>query len=197
MDKPFSQACENNKGPILSILERVLADKKRVLEIGSGTGQHAVHFAGHLNHLIWQTSDQSAYHDGIRCWLEEAQLANLLPPKSITIGQDTLPGEHYDAVYSANTAHIMQPADVRLLMRQVSELLPAGGVFCQYGPFTENGVHSSQSNKDFDRSLRARGYGGYRDINELKGWSHSLVLEEINSMPANNLLLIWRNTVHR
>lgn len=192
MDKPFSQACENNKGPILSILNRVLADKTRVLEIGSGTGQHAVYFGAQLRHLVWQTSDQDSYHDGIRCWLAEAQLANVLPPISLTIGRGNFPASDYDAVYSANTAHIMQRADVVLLMQQVSDLLPAGGVFCQYGPFTENGAHSSQSNEDFDRSLRARGYGGYRDISELKKWSKALVLEEVNRMPANNLLLVWR-----
>lgn len=197
MDKPFSQACENNKGPILAILNRVLADKKRVLEIGSGTGQHAVYFGEHLRHLIWQTSDQDPYHEGIMQWLAEAQLANVLPPKSITIGRCELPAEDYDAVYSANTAHIMQPAEVESLMYQVNELLPVGGVFCQYGPFTENGVHSSQSNQDFDRSLRVRGYGGYRDISELESWSKSLILEEMTSMPANNLLLVWRKMQRR
>ncbi|GGW73846.1 DUF938 domain-containing protein [Alteromonas halophila] len=192
MDKPFSQACENNKGPILQVLRRVLADKKRVLEIGSGTGQHAVHFAANLPHLTWQTSDQRQYHSGIHQWLADAGLDNVRPPQLITIGEHRLPANTFDAVYSANTAHIMQPHEVKAMMQQVAAALPEKGVFCQYGPFLRQGKYSSQSNRDFDASLRAQGYGGYRDIEELQSWADTLIIEEINTMPANNLLLIWR-----
>ncbi len=192
MAKPFSQACENNKGPILSILQRELANAQQVLEIGSGTGQHAVHFGANLTHLTWQTSDQPEYHAGIKSWLADAELQNVLPPLNVTIGETTLPSNVYDAIFTANTAHIMQRHEAKLMMQQIGHTLPQGGVFCQYGPFTQDGEHSSVSNRDFDRSLREQGYGGYRDISELKHWANLLTLQQVNSMPANNLLLVWR-----
>ncbi|MEW9797513.1 DUF938 domain-containing protein [Alteromonas sp. CYL-A6] len=193
-DKPFSQACENNKGPILSHLAREFARTTRVLEIGSGTGQHAVHFAAHLPHLTWQTSDQPHYHAGITAWAEEARLANLRLPLTLTIGEEAIPQAQFDGVFTANTAHIMQKEEVQRLMHDVSTALPDGGVFCQYGPFTQNGVFSSDSNRDFHQSLLERGLGGYRDITELQAWRGKLVLNAIHDMPANNLLLVWKKS---
>ncbi|OFC68906.1 DUF938 domain-containing protein [Alteromonas confluentis] len=189
---PFSQACENNKGPILAILKDAFADRKRVLEVGSGTGQHAVHFAPNLPHLIWQTSDQPVYHEGIKLWLSAYPSENLLSPLSLTVGQGELPFAEYDAVYSANTAHIMQKAEIAEMMQTLSEALPQGGVFCQYGPFTDDGVFSSHSNREFHLSLLERGCGGYRDIQELEAWAPALTLVEVHTMPANNLLLQWK-----
>lgn len=190
-DKPFSQACENNKRPILEILNGAFARCSRVLEIGSGTGQHAVFLAANLPHLQWQTSDQAAYHDGIRAWQQAHGTDNCLPPRALTIGQDDIPPTEFDGIFTANTAHIMQKHEVTLLMQQVSAALPAGGVFCQYGPFTQQGAFNSDSNRDFHASLIARGYGGYRDLDELQQWAPALTLSQVHTMPANNLMLVW------
>lgn len=190
-DKPFSQACENNKGPILEVLKQAFATRKHILEIGSGTGQHAVFFSAHLPHLLWQTSDQAEYHPGILAWKEEANVLNCKAPITLKIGEQSIPEKLFDGIFTANTAHIMQPDEVKLMMQQISNVLPPGGVFCQYGPFTENGEFSSQSNADFHASLLARGFGGYRDISELIQWAPSLTLESTYRMPANNLCLVW------
>lgn len=189
---PFSQACENNKGPILTILKDAFADRQRVLEVGSGTGQHAVHFAPNMPHLIWQTSDQPENHFAIHRWMNRYPSKNLMSPLSLTVGQDGLPFADFDAVYSANTAHIMQKAEIAEMMQTLSAELPEGGVFCQYGPFTDNGVFSSDSNREFHQSLLERGCGGYRDIQELEAWAPALTLVKIHTMPANNLLLQWK-----
>ncbi|MDM7860097.1 DUF938 domain-containing protein [Alteromonas sp. ASW11-36] len=191
VNKPFSQACENNKAPILAQLQRHFAKATSVLEIGSGTGQHAVHFAAGLPHLQWHTSDQPHYHAGIEAWLNEAGLANLHSPVNFTVGLDTWPNIHIDAVFSANTAHIMQHDEVKVMQQVVAERLPQNGVFCQYGPFTTNGVFDGQSNADFHQYLLSEGCGGYRDISELQAWAPQLTLSENIVMPANNRLLVW------
>lgn len=192
MTKPFSQACENNKQPILAELSQAFANSKTVLEIGSGTGQHAVHFARHLPHLSWHTSDVEDNHAGIQAWIHEAGLANLFDPITLKIGEHPFPAIPFDAVYSANTAHIMFADEVALMMKIIGEMLPPKGVFCQYGPFTRNGEFSSQSNLQFHHNLLSRGLGGYKDISQLQVWSEGLLtLQQIIPMPANNLLLIW------
>lgn len=193
-DKPFSQACENNKQAILEQLLVVLGNTKSVLEIGSGSGQHAVHFAAGLAHLVWHTSDQQRYHDGINQWIREYHLDNLRAPIKFKIGEHNWPVLNIDAVFTANTAHIMQKTEVRQLMKLVGAHLPIDGIFCQYGPFTENGEFNSQSNLDFHQTLVDQGYGGYRDLNELKAWAEPLTLIEKINMPANNCLLVWCKT---
>lgn len=194
MNKPFSQACENNKGPILAVLKAYFAQAKRVLEIGSGTGQHAVYFAQHLPHLIWQTSDAVANHAGINQWIAAYPSKNVRAPLAFLIGDSPWPEIHCDGVFSANTAHIMQKYEVKLMMETISEALPVGGVFCQYGPFTQDGQFSSQSNFEFDLQLKSNGFGGIRDINELQMWAGRVDLVDIITMPANNLCLIWSKT---
>lgn len=191
---PYSQACENNKAPILAILKQAFATTSKVLEVGSGTGQHAVHFAANLPHLQWHTSDQEEYHLGLHRRFEAYPCENLHPPIVLKVGQSALPFARYDSVFTANTAHIMQKAEIALMMQTLSEDLPQGGCVCQYGPFTQNGVFSSQSNADFHEYLVTNGYGGYRDIDELKMWAPRLSLVHIHAMPANNLLLEWRKT---
>jgi hypothetical protein len=192
-DKPFSQACENNKQPILEVLNRVLVNKKNVLEIGSGTGQHAVHFATGLSHLDWHTSDMPDKHLGIAAWLEDAAVHNLHHPLSFTIGAtSTWPIANVDAVYTANTTHIMQPLEAQLMMQLVARSLPDGGVFCQYGPYNFQGRYTSESNQSFDQHLSEQGCGGIRDIDELTLWAEPLVLIETIAMPANNFMLVWQ-----
>lgn len=198
MEKRFSQACENNKQPILEHLTAHFAHCTQVLEIGSGTGQHSVYFAQALSHLVWQTSDQPEYHPSVLAYGEEAALTNWKAPLSFTVGKDQWPSAEpaIDAVFSANTAHIMQREEAKVMMHLIAEHLPKDGVFCQYGPFKFDGNFTSESNRDFDASLRERGYGGYRDIDELTLWAQTekgcLSLQNVYPMPANNHLLQWR-----
>ncbi|MFT5923203.1 MAG: hypothetical protein ACI9LE_000177 [Paraglaciecola sp.] len=193
LDKPFSQACENNKQPILDVLKRVLAYKTNLLEIGSGTGQHAAYFAPRLRHLEWHTSDMPDKHFGIAAWLEEVTVNNLYQPLSFTIGATSAwPLTNTDAVYTANTTHIMQPLESKFMMQLVADNLLVGGIFCQYGPYNFQGQYSSESNKSFDQHLSEQGCGGIRDIDELTLWAKPLVLIETIPMPANNHVLVWQ-----
>lgn len=188
---PFSQACENNKRPILQELKRYFKSAKEVLEIGSGTGQHAVYFAANLPHLTWQCADQLEYHNGIHQWLAAKPSPNLLPPIELAVPNSPWPEKQFDAYYTANTAHIMLAHEIQAMMQMISQRLPKHGVFCQYGPFMVDGKFSSQSNADFHQKLMTSGRGGYRDIDELQSWASDLTISEIITMPANNLMLVW------
>lgn len=196
MEKRYSQACENNKTPILSVLTDKLKAATNVLEIGSGTGQHSVYFAELMDWLTWQTSDMPVNHPSILAWGLEANLPNWQKPYSFTLGVDGWPeNSDFDAVFSANTAHIMQKDEVRQMMQLIAKNLPSKGLFCQYGPFKFDGEFTSDSNAAFDSRLRSEGYGGYRDISELKEFAETNVgrlrLLEVIDMPANNHLLFW------
>jgi len=193
--KPYSEACEENKVPILAVLRQVFGDRQRVLEIGSGTGQHAVYFASHLPHLSWQTSDLPANLAGIRAWLEEAALPNLPPPLALDVDQAAWPVGSVDAVFSANTAHIMSWPGVRNMLAGVGRVLEPGGVFALYGPFSDHGRHTSESNANFDAWLRERDpESGVRDFEALNALAEAagLVLESDSEMPVNNRTLVWR-----
>lgn len=198
MEKRFSQACENNKDPILQVLQTLFSDKQHVLEIGSGTGQHSVYFAKALRQLTWQTSDVTENHPSVLAYGDEAKLENWRKPLPFQVGKDAWPTTDmaYDAAFSANTAHIMQPEEVQEMFRLIALHLPSGGVFCEYGPFKFEGQFTSESNQAFDERLREQGYGGYRDIDELQAWAKTaqgeLVLTEVIPMPANNHLLVWK-----
>jgi cyclopropane fatty-acyl-phospholipid synthase-like methyltransferase len=150
-DKPFSLACERNRDPILSVLRTLFADRQRVLEIGSGTGQHAVHFAAHLPQLQWQTSDLPDNHPGILAWLNEARLPNLLPPLSLDAATPNWPPFQWDAVFSANTCHIMSWQEVEGMFAGVGSGLPSGGKLAIYGPFNYGGRFTGPGNAQFDR----------------------------------------------
>ena len=194
MEKPYSQASENNKEPILAVLRRVFASSRSVLEIGSGTGQHSVHFAPRLPHLSWQTSDLPENLSGIRMWIEEQPAENLFPPVALDVNSSDWPIDDFDAAFSANTAHIMYWPDVEAMFRGVARYLPFRGRFALYGPFSYHGVHTSESNARFDQSLRARDPGmGVRDYDALEALADEggLTLLEDNDMPANNRTLVW------
>lgn len=196
-EKPFSQACENNKTPILNVLQTAFSSSKNVLEVGSGTGQHAVYFAANLPHLNWHCSDVDEYHQGINQWIDEFPNNNLHRPFSLKLARDswtstsTFTGEVFDGIYTANTAHIMLKHEIKALMQSVAKHLPANGVFCQYGPFMLNGQFTSKSNAEFHEQLIANGRGGYRDIDELSAWAPELALFNRVDMPANNMMLVW------
>ena len=188
--KSFSEACERNRDPILAILTRVFADRRRVLEIGSGTGQHAAYFAAELPHLTWQASDVAAHLPDIREWAAQP------PPLELDVDH-SFPAVDADAVFSANTCHIMSWAQVERLFAGVGALLPADGVFALYGPFNYGGRHSAESNARFDAMLRARDpSSGIRDAEAIVALAerHRLALAEDNPMPANNRLLVFRRT---
>lgn len=192
--KPHSDACEENKAPILAVLARVFADRRHVLELGSGTGQHAVHFGRHLPHLLWQTSDLGENHAGIRAWLAEAALSNVLAPLELDVRAPAWPVGEVDAVFSANTAHIMDWDAVVRMFAGVARVLPGGGVFALYGPFAYGGRHTSDSNARFDAWLRLRDpAGGVRDFDDLEALARGLglVFREDIPMPVNNRTLVW------
>ena len=193
--KPYSESCEQNRAPILDVLRVELAGRSRLLEIGSGTGQHAVYFAPEFPDLSWQTSDVAALHAGIQAWLDDAALENVLPPLALDVSRDAWPANCYDAVYSANTAHIMAWPDVECMFAGVGEILEAGGVFCLYGPFNYRGSYTSESNARFDEWLKTRDpASGIRDFEALQmlAGKAGMELKMDYEMPANNRTLVWR-----
>ncbi|MBI2313242.1 MAG: DUF938 domain-containing protein [Betaproteobacteria bacterium] len=193
--KPFSDPCERNKGPILAVLREAFSDCRAVLEIGSGTGQHAVHFAAALPHLTWQTSDLPVGHPGILAWLEEYRLPNVLPPLALDVNRFDWPEAAYDGVFSANTAHILSWQEVELLFRGIGRTVKPGGWVCLYGPFNYGGRFTSESNRLFDASLRARDpLSGIRDFERVHALAREqgLTLVKDHAMPTNNRTLVWR-----
>ena len=192
--KPFSQACENNKHAILSILKSAFADVNEVLEIGTGTGQHAVYFAEHLPHLNWQPSDVSAYLPGINLWLQDAQLANIRPTVALNVLDENWPISSTEAVFTANTLHIMGKQEVVRFFEKLGEVLLPGGKFCCYGPFNYGGQFSSASNARFNQWLyQQHPDSAIRDFEWIETLANTagLTLIEDHEMPANNRLLEW------
>ena len=193
--KPFSDACEQNKRPILKVISPFFKDKKTVLEIGSGTGQHAVYFSEQLPHLKWLTSDQVEYHNGINMWLEEARFENIEPPILLDVNQPMWPIKKIDAIFSANTVHIMSWMSVKKMFYGIGNVLEKDGRFCLYGPFNYNGEFSSESNARFDQWLKQRNSeSGVRDFEALQVLAEKAGLHFIEDvpMPANNRILVWQ-----
>lgn len=194
---PFSEACERNKDVILDTIGSILSQLKTVLEIGSGTAQHAVHFARHKPDLHWQTSDQIHYIDGIVSQLSVAELANVQSPLVLEVNQQPwiISGERYDAVYTANTFHIMTEDDVSAFFKGLPQVLKPHAYLMVYGPFKYSGEFTSDSNAHFDVSLRSRECGSaIRDFEWVNGQAESIGLHliEDHRMPANNQLLVWQ-----
>ena len=197
MNKPFSQACENNRAPILQVLQPLFESKSCVLEIGSGTGQHAVWFAQNMPSVSWQTSDLKQNHAGIQQWIEAFPAPNLLPPMVLDMLTNDWPEIAYDGIYSANTAHIMPWDGVVNMVNQGPAHLVDGGHFCLYGPMQYNGQLEPQSNRDFDARLRQQAsHQGIRDFYNINHLAEDAGLHLLNdhAMPANNRLLIWQKT---
>jgi SAM-dependent methyltransferase len=194
-DKPFAPATERNSQPILDVLRTEFARASSILEIGSGTGQHAVAFAAELSQLVWQPSDVAANHAGIRSWLDESALLNVLQPLALDVLADDPPAETYDGVFSANTAHIMSFAAVEKTFSIVSNVLVDGGLFVLYGPFRQDREFNTTSNADFHRSLRQRdpemGMRHIEDLDELAARG-GMERERLYAMPANNHIAVWQ-----
>lgn len=196
MNRPFAESCEQNREPILAVLRQVLDGSIRsLLEIGSGTGQHAVYFAPEFPHLTWQTSDRVENHPGILAWLGDFPRPNLPPPLALDVLSDPWPAdESYDAVFSANTAHIMSESAVEAMFTGVGRVLRPGGRFLLYGPFNIGGRYTAPSNARFDQWLRAQDPAmGVRDVDWLTTLAEAvgLRLERITDMPADNKILCW------
>lgn len=192
--KPYAEACERNRGPILEVLREHFADRRHVLEIGSGTGQHAVHFAAALPQLTWQTSDVDSNLPGMRLWLAESGLPNLPPPIALDV-TGAWPDKRFDAVFTANTLHIMGWPEVRILFTALPKVLATDAVLAVYGPFNYGGRFTSPSNASFDEWLKQRSpHSGIRDFAAVDELARSIgfALVEDRPMPANNRALIWR-----
>jgi cyclopropane fatty-acyl-phospholipid synthase-like methyltransferase len=192
--KPFSAACERNRDPILAVLREHFADRRRVLEIGSGTGQHAAYFAAALPHLVWQAADRIQSHEGIRAWLEEAGLPNTPTPLELDVNDDW-PAQHFDAVFTANTLHIMSWTEVQRTFAQLPAVMTPGAKLAVYGPFNYGGKFTSPSNEQFQSVLKTWGaHMGIRDFEKVDALAREagLALIEDRAMPANNRCLVWQ-----
>lgn len=199
MEKPFAPSCERNRDPILAMLREHFADSRHVLEIGSGTGQHAVHFAAAMPWLTWQCTDRAENLPGAVQWLNEAALPNTPTPIELDVATAPWPMQAFDAVFSANTLHIMGWAEVELFFEGVGRLgeraRSSGFTLALYGPFNYGGAYSSDSNRDFDVWLHARDTRmGIRDFEAVDALAQGagLALVDDIAMPANNRLLVWR-----
>jgi cyclopropane fatty-acyl-phospholipid synthase-like methyltransferase len=189
---PFSEACERNKAPILEVLHSALAARTQVLEIGSGTGQHAVHFAAALTHLTWHPTEQLKYLPDLVARIKLEGSSNLRPPTVLDVNQAVWPLRSADAVFTANTLHIMGWAEVQAMFRGLDAVLSADGILCIYGPFLYGGRYTSPSNREFDRMLQERDpLSGLRDLKDVGPLAerHGLRLRTDHDLPANNRLL--------
>lgn len=194
MAKPDAPAALRNRAPILEVIRDEFDDCQSVLEIGSGTGQHAVYFGSEMPWLTWQTSDLEENHCGIMAWLDEANLDNVRPPFVLDVEKPPNIEEKFDAVFSANTAHIMSIGAVECMFRVVAACLKDGGKFCLYGPFNLRGAFTSDSNRQFDASLKSQDpVMGIRDLETLDSFADANGLRRtgLYAMPANNMIAVW------
>lgn len=199
MSLAFSQACENNKSPILSVLNSVLSDSTKVLEIGSGTGQHGVYFAEKLPHLTWLTSDLEVNHPSILARIAHSKLPNIHKPLTLDLNKQWhhLKSSAVDAVFTANTLHIVSISLVNNFFEMLSTHLLKDGILCIYGPFKYDGKFTSASNEGFNAWLQERDKdSGVRDFEYIVKLASNAGLTLINDhvMPANNQLLVFRKT---
>jgi cyclopropane fatty-acyl-phospholipid synthase-like methyltransferase len=192
--KQYSSSCVQNQAPIFKIIKPLLQDKRTVLEVGSGTGQHAVYFAEKMPHLNWQSSDQMQYLSSINAWIDEANLSNTAPAINLDVTQ-AWPALEFDVIFSANTTHIMSWEMVVDFFQGVGKSLSENGLFILYGPFNYNAQYTSQSNANFDRWLKDRdAQSAIRDFEKLNTLAQQagLILMNDYAMPANNRILVWQ-----
>lgn len=194
--KPDAPSCARNREPILALLREHFADRRHVLEIGSGTGQHAVFFAAALPHLRWQTSDRRDALPGIGAWIDDAALPNTPAPIELEVG-GAWPKRVFDAVFTANTLHIMSWHEVETLFARLAGALAADATLAIYGPFNYGGSFTSPGNAAFDAWLKERAaHQGIRDFAAVDALARGagLTLLADHAMPANNRCLVWRRT---
>jgi cyclopropane fatty-acyl-phospholipid synthase-like methyltransferase len=195
-EKPFAPSCERNQGPIFEVLLRHFAGTRRVLEIGSGTGQHAVHFAAAMPWLSWQASDRADNLPGIALWRDDAGLPNTPPAIELDV-DGPWPDATFDAVFTANSLHIMGWAQVQAFFAGIAAVLEDGGLLVVYGPFNYGGEFTSDSNRAFEQWLKDRNpASGIRDFEAVDALARGIGLLRVedNAMPANNRCLVWRRS---
>ncbi|MDH5764412.1 MAG: class I SAM-dependent methyltransferase [Gammaproteobacteria bacterium] len=194
-EKPFAESCEQNKQPILEVLSKVFNESGKVLEVGSGTGQHAVFFTQQLPHLQWYPTDVSTALPGIRLWIKDAGHDRIEMPQELDVNIEIWPFRNMDYVFTANTTHIVSWSEVKSMFRGIAQVLKSGGIFCQYGPFNYNGSYTSPSNEQFDQWLKQRdSRSGIRNFEDLVllAEKHEMILYTDFEMPANNHILAWQ-----
>lgn len=195
MTLPDAPATGRNRDPILDVLQVEFSESRDILEIGSGTGQHAVYFASAMPHLNWQTSDRDENHAAIATWLDHASLQNVAPPLSLDVLADPIITQQYDGVFSANTAHIMSMNAVVAMFSLVGTCLKENGRFCLYGPFNIDNEFTSDSNARFDATLRGQDASmGIRDLAQIDDLAvrNGMRRTALYAMPANNFLVTWQ-----
>lgn len=194
MSKPDAPSCARNREPILAVLRDHFVDRFKVLEVGSGTGQHAIHFAAALPHLTWQTSERLEHLSGIQAWLDAAALPNTPAPLELNV-LGAWPIVRYDAIFSANTLHIMSWAEVERMFACLPGVMTDDAKLAIYGPFNYGGRFTSESNAAFDTWLKERAaHQGLRDFEAVDAMAAKagLKLVEDCAMPSNNRCLVWR-----
>lgn len=191
---PHAPASARNREPILAVLREHFADRRQVLEIGSGTGQHAVFFAAAMPHLVWQTADRPDNLPGIVAWLDHAGLTNTPPPLTLDVNDPPPPVGPFDAVFSANTLHIMSWTEIERLFERLAVLMAPDARLAIYGPFNYGGRFTSDSNAQFDASLKANDpRRGIRDAEAVDALAAAIGLSLVAdvAMPSNNRCRVW------
>jgi len=195
MSKPYAESCIQNQQVILDVLKNIFSEPGSVLEIGSGTGQHAVFFTAHLSHLSWQPSDLEAEHLGMKMWFDEVEHDRISSPLVLDVDMAQWQVDKKDYVFTANTTHIISTEQAEKMFKHVGECLKSSGLFAQYGPFNYNGKYTSESNADFDVWLKQRnpksGIKDFEIIEKLAAENNMTLLNDIE-MPANNRILVWQ-----
>jgi len=194
--KRHAAAAERNREPILSALREILGEAARVLEVGSGTGQHAAFFTERMPGWTWQPTDpEPASLGSIEAYRREAAAANFLPPVKLDASGASFPGASYDAVFSANVIHIA-PWSVALgILEGAASVLAGSGVLVLYGPFRFSGTFTAESNAAFDARLRGEDPSwGVRDVDDLtlEAMARGFERPRAMPMPVNNHLLVFR-----
>ncbi len=193
--KPYSESCDMNQEVISKVLEKYLLKSGVILEIGSGTGQHAVYFANKFPNYTWQPADVAENIPGMKLWFDEAQLSNIKEPEILNVDDYHGSTDSFDFVYSANTVHIMSWSQVEKLFKILQTVLKPAAIFILYGPFSYNFKQTSESNQRFDLWLKGRdplsGVRDFSDLNKLASDS-SLVFQTDIEMPVNNRILVWK-----
>ncbi len=194
MNLPYAESCDQNRDVIYEVLKDYLQPGAEALEVGSGTAQHAVYFAGLNPQVEWQTSDQAEYLSGIKARIEHAGLNNLADPVLLNVCQKW-PESRYDLIYSSNTLHIMDDITATAFIKHCNKCLKPGAHLIIYGPFNYHNAYTSESNQNFDLWLKSRdptsGIKDFEWVNEMATKSGFHLIEDVK-MPANNRSLVWQ-----
>lgn len=195
MNRPYAESCDENKQAILDVIKQVFCNSGTLLEIGSGTGQHAVYFSQHLPHLNWQPTEMEENIEAIKLWMQDADHDRIAHPQVLDVSHQAWSFSDIDYVFTANTTHIVSWSHVMSMFNGVAQILKSGGQFAQYGPFNYNGEYTSESNARFDQWLKGRdaqsGIRNFQDLEQLAA-VNGMTLVKDYEMPANNRILVWK-----